>query len=50
MSIYMTAMSDLGEALTTCEHEAKVMSLNISSWDRISLTWKLVIGIDELFL
>ena len=38
MSIYMMAISDLGEALTIYGHKAKVMLLNISSQDRISLT------------
>jgi len=38
MSIHMTAILDLGKSLTIHGHKAKVMLLNISSRDRISLT------------
>ena len=48
MSIYMIAISDLGEVLTTLGYAARVMSLNIILYDKISSTWVAEMGLDEL--
>jgi len=46
----MIAISDLGEALITLGHAARVMSLNMTLCDKISLTWVAEMGLDELLL
>jgi len=48
MSIQITAMSDLGDALTTQGCETNVMLVNMFRWDKIPLTWELVIETDAL--
>jgi len=48
MSIYIIAISDLGEALMTLGHITRVISLNITLYNKISSTWVAEIRLDKL--
>jgi len=50
ISIYIIAMSDLGDALTIWGYTARVMLLNMAVCKMTSLIWEKKIGLDELFL
>jgi len=49
ISIYIIAISDLGEVLITLEHTARVMSLSITLCNKISSTWVTEMELDELY-
>ena len=48
MSIHIIAISDLGEALMTLGYITRVISLNITLYNKISSTWVAEMGLDEL--
>ena len=48
MSIHIIAISDLGEALITLGHITRVISLNITLYNKVSSAWVVEMGLDEL--